>query len=193
MGLFLALWSADTVGGTIVRPPVFDDLVQQADRVVHGRVIDQHSFLDEYEGRRLVRTVVTIEIVELIKGENEGPTLELRFMGGEAEGWAMEISGMPHLAKSDEVVLFEKDNGRRVCPLVSWQFGHFMVEREETGKGVARVLRADRTPLQAATDVSRPLFDHQHSARMGQTGEAMTLTAFKAEIRGALKMGGGDE
>lgn len=183
LGLALFFCSHSLASATTVRPPSFDELVQRADRVYHARVVDRSSRVDSHQGRQIVRTEVVVEIIEPIAGEDAGARRHLRFLGGRADGLEMIVDGMPDLGMGDEVVLFERGNGSRVCPIVSWRYGHLRISRAADG-GTARVRRADFTPLRSVGDVGKPLFQRDAQIQAFKSGpEAMTLEQLMAEVR----------
>lgn len=193
LGPCLLLIGTTSLSGTTILPPTFETLVSRADRVLHARVIGQESFRDSFEGQPFVRTDVTVEVIETIAGEPAGEKVVLEFLGGQAGGLIMRIDGMPKFVAGDEVILFERGNGRTVCPLVSWQYGQYRVAREADG-AFPQVSRADRTLLRTVAQVSEPLFHHVNDVHAAEAkGEPMTLVAFKTAIRSAWSKGGRDE
>src|SRR6184192_3605353 len=79
---------------TTVVPLSFDQLVQQADVVFVGEVIDQRSVWDAAREGRSIVTQVTFDVVRVLKG-NVGLRTQLNFRGGSVGDITQEITGMP--------------------------------------------------------------------------------------------------
>jgi hypothetical protein len=121
----------------VVVPAAFDEMVAASQTVVHGHVIDLRAF--ETDGRRRIETVVTLRVVDALKG-NPGETVSFRVPGGDVGRYRRVIVGAPRFARGDEVVLFLKGS----APALPVPFG--------LGQGVYRVVRggdggATVTPL----------------------------------------------
>ena len=80
------------------------DLVREAQRVCCVRVESVEARLDARSG--FVFTHVKLRCLEDLKGKPEGPTLELRFVGGESANVRTVVAGMPRLRKGEECVVF---------------------------------------------------------------------------------------
>lgn len=191
--LAVILFSVVTSSATTVLPPTFTQLAQSADSVIHGRVLGHHVFQDDVRGHRIVRTQVRVRVMETLAGVDVGRTLDLLFLGGRADGLNMTVSGMPQFVEGEEVVLFVRDNGTSVCPLVHWSYGHYRVSRAAEG-GSPRVKRADFTPVAQVGDVERPLFERNAQMQALSDGnKAMGLGEFAEAVRSERGEGGRHE
>lgn len=183
----LLLLSAVGLEATTVRAPEFDQLVKRADRIVHGTVTATRAFWDEYEGRKLIRTEVSVRAVRTIGKPLEEGMVTLRFLGGQVDDMIMNVAGMPNFASGDEVVLFERGNGHSVCPLVGWKYGHYRVSRKADGSDPT-VRRSDFSPLLEVQAVTLPLRDQPGRVNaLNESKAGMDLDAFLqrvAELRG---------
>lgn len=131
-GLFVCLLVVSaTAGATSVRQLSLEELLEGAELVFEGRVVDiaTHS-LEAGSGGvgGLVYTTVTFEILDLVKGEYAQPTLTLSFLGGSAGGRSLVVEEMRLPAAGERGIYFVESLARRqVHPLYGWSQGHFLV------------------------------------------------------------------
>jgi hypothetical protein len=125
--LLIPLVSAAT---TIV-PADFAEMVAGSQTIVHGRVTDVRA--QATAGRRSIESLVTIAVLDAIKGTASGQVV-FRVPGGRIGRYRRVTVGAPEFAPGDEVVLFL--SGR--APAMPMPFG--------LNQGVYRV---NRTAAQA--------------------------------------------
>lgn len=146
-------YGPNTAQGTTVRDPSFAEMVEEADAIIQGEVIAISVYAEDYRGRAVIRTKVSMRI-ETSMGETvEGEQLELRFLGGEMDGRALHVDGMPKFREGERVVLFVKGNNRTVCPLVGWSNGRFKIFRDEDS-GVDYVVRNNGETVRAFAGIA---------------------------------------
>lgn len=119
-------------GATIIDPVTPRQLASEAELVFEGEVVAvDYSMSDAGRGLdALPHTFVTYQIDRLFKGDSElGDLIVLRFQGGPVPGsdLAMMVAGMPTFDVGDRDVLFVRDNGRAIAPLVGWGQGRFRI------------------------------------------------------------------
>lgn len=95
----------------------------------------------------------------------------MRLLGGELDGKGMRVAGMPRFKRGEEMILFVRGNGQRVCPVMGWRYGQFRVEQADGG-GSTRVLRADSSPVLRQ--------DIAEAAAVGVTDARRTMAADQA-------------
>ena len=150
---------AASLSAMVVTPAEFSEMVTASELVVHGRVIELRPQI--VGDRRTVETVVTLEVLDAIKGQ-PGATVYFRVPGGQIGRYRRFMVGAPEFASGDEVVLFLK--GRP--PAVPFPFGLsqgvYRVVRDAAGRSLVtppvvseapgRVVRGDasRRPLELA-------------------------------------------
>ncbi|MBI4881200.1 MAG: hypothetical protein HY812_16315 [Planctomycetes bacterium] len=110
------------------------DLVQQAELIVEAVVTDvayRNSDVADEADVSLPHTFVTLSIERAYKGASAaGSQLTLRMEGGpDGAGRVLVVSDVPLFRPGDRDILFIRDNGSSVCPLVGWQQGRFRVVR----------------------------------------------------------------
>jgi hypothetical protein len=148
-----------SLSAMVVVPAEFSEMVTASELVVHGRVADTRAQI--VGDRRTVETVVTLTVIDAIKGQ-PGTTVYFRVPGGQIGRYRRFMAGAPEFAAGDEVVLFLK--GR--APAVPFPFGLsqgvYRVVRDASGRTLVtppvvsdapgRVVRGDvsRRPLELA-------------------------------------------
>jgi hypothetical protein len=136
-----------SLGATTLAPADFEQMVAASQTIVRGRVERVQAVL---EGpRRTIETVVTLTVLDELKGETGGAVV-FRVPGGQIGQYRRVMIGAPELVEGDEVVVFLK--GR--APVVPMPFGLnqgvYRVQQTGTGRLVApfvpqpgRVVRGD--------------------------------------------------
>lgn len=106
-----------------------DQLVQQAEFIFEGKVIDvQYQFSQKSTGEPsgVPYTFVTYQIYGIQKGNYGAGTITLRFIGGaDANGVVFSMEGTPRFDLDDHDVLLVDKNGYELCPLVNCAQGRF--------------------------------------------------------------------
>jgi hypothetical protein len=162
----LTCWLVSAMA-TTVRPPSFEELVDQSKVVFRGTVLRMESrWTGEGHKRRVATSVVF-------------PELTLEFIGGAIGGYRVELAGQPRFSPGDRGVFFVENQNGKICPLLRLGHGRYRVERA-TG-GVERVARDDGTPLRRLTGVADPL--HADTEPRQATAEGgLTLGEFEQAI-----------
>lgn len=122
----ICLLCGEHLSAMVVVPAGFSEMVIDSELVVHGRVVAVRPQI--VGDRRTIETVVTIAVVDALKGQ-PGPTVYFRVPGGQVGRYRRFMVGAPEFAEGQEVVLFLK--GRP--PVVPFPFG--------LSQGVYRVVR----------------------------------------------------
>lgn len=166
------------VSATTVEPPTLRQMVNRADRIFLGQVVDIRS----YRTGTSIHTDVTFRTSEVLKG-TDAVLVVLTFLGGTVGEDTLEVSGMPHFDISDEQVLFSVDAKRQISPVVGVWHGRVRVTHDRA-TGTARVLRNDGTPFERSTAVTeRPA---EASDRLIMP---MRLDAFLRDVRDLVRQG----
>lgn len=112
----------------------FEPMVAQAERVVHGRVIDSTTG----SSGQYIWTHYRIEVLDTLKGS---PLAQIVVSepGGEWEGRRQELSGAVQFAPGEEVILFLYRT-----PVGYWRtLGYWQGKFEVTGPGAARSVHSN--------------------------------------------------
>jgi hypothetical protein len=119
LGLLLAHGSARA---TVLVPLTLEELVAASEVIFIGTITDSRS---SAEGE-LVYTTVRFAVENVVAGELDGEVLELRFLGGSAEGQKTEVTGQSIPAVGEHGLFFVDDTVRDlVNPLTGWSQGNF--------------------------------------------------------------------
>lgn len=108
------------------------EIVRDAHRVVCVECSSCVPRLDPRTG--LVFTQVKLRVLETLKGEPEGPTLELSILGGEAGGRKTVVSGMPRFQAGRESVLCLKRRKDGAWLVSLAHRGHVPILRDKKGQ-----------------------------------------------------------
>ena len=93
-----------TANATQVISITTEKMSQQAEVIIHGRVLGQKVHWDKTHTRIL--TLSQIEIIEKIKGPALPTTITLYQVGGRLDGLSMHILGALKFNQGEEIVLF---------------------------------------------------------------------------------------
>ncbi len=113
--LFLPLLA----GASSIRRMDMDEIASRAELVFEGRVIARRVV--HVPNSRTLRTEVTFEVDEVIKGNLDGDRVTLFFLGGVADGVALRVSDLLIPELGEQGIYFVESLSRPlVNPLVGW-------------------------------------------------------------------------
>lgn len=149
--LLLALLVAPAQAVTVA-PLSFAELVRQSSRVVYARVVEVRS--QWTEDRRRIESLVTVEIVQSLKGTAAGE-LVVTVPGGQVGRYLNLMPGAPVFTRGDLAVLFLTARGARLPITTGFTQGIYRVTRDAASGATlvmppaveaagARVVRGDR-------------------------------------------------
>ena len=169
--LIVLAWVCNApVRAMVVVPADFAEMVAASQTIVRGRVVDVQSY--ETAGRRTIESLVTVEVVESIKGNpgsagaaGSGRVVYFRLPGGQVGRYRRVMVGAPQCARGDEVVLFLKGTAPAVPMPFGLTQGIYRVSRDAAGRatvkpggsaGADRLVRGDpaRVPVALGTFTS---------------------------------------
>jgi hypothetical protein len=173
---------AAPAGATTVRSLDVGELATRAELVFEGRVLARET---RTGARGALRTCVSFEVLEIVKGPPVATPYELCFAGGASGSREVRVEGMRYPEAGERGIYFVGAvRGGRTNPLLGWDQGRFLVAEGPdpivtTAEGAPVVgLGRDRSPPAGPSDgVAR-------GARLARPGERpLTPAAFKARIR----------
>lgn len=155
--VLLVLLAPTRVLATVVLPADFATVVNGAEIIVSGQVVDVRSQLT---GARTIESFVTVAVVDAVKGE-PGRTVTFRVPNGTVGRYRRVTIGAPEFVEGDRVVLFLRARPPRMPILFGLSQGVYRVAASggqdmvlpapvmARGVSAARVVRGDpaRTPL----------------------------------------------
>jgi hypothetical protein len=131
IGLFIVGLSvlAASASASSVRQVSLNEMTAVCEFIFEGRVTGQQVKTGTEAGD--IRTVVTFEVLDVIKGEAVGDTVELQFLGGTFGDRALKVTDM-HLPQIGEKGIYFVESLERqyVNPICAWDQGHFLIERD---------------------------------------------------------------
>jgi len=135
----LFLWPL-AAGASSVRSMSLEEVAGHAGLIFEGRVIGRQVVAGQ--GKRSIHTLVTFQVLDVIKGRSPGETLTLSFMGGDTGHRSLVVSDLRLPKVGEHGIYFVADPARRfINPLVGWHQGHYLVTRDRaTGRQVVRTL-----------------------------------------------------
>jgi hypothetical protein len=106
-----------------------EEMLANSQLVFEGRVVGLK--VRGGPGKRQIYTYITLEILDVIKGDYTGNTIELRYLGGKLGEESLAVTDMelPQLGEHG-IYFVERLQQGLVHPLYGWQQGHFLVEFE---------------------------------------------------------------
>ncbi len=138
--LLCTLLFASTSKATTVRSFNVNELLSEAEFVFEGEVIAVETGMDA--NNHWIVTDITFQINDVVKGTDQGNTIELRFVGGEYNGKKVHIPDMKYPAPGEKGIYFvESLNEYLINPLFGWTQGHYIIKTDQ--KGVERVNTAE--------------------------------------------------
>jgi len=145
----MAMLCSTSLHAMVVLPAEFNEMVSASQTIVQGRIIDVRSY--ETAGRRTIESLVTVQVVDAIKGQ-PGTIAYFKLPGGQVGRYRRVMVGVPQFTQGDEVVLFLKGSAPAVPMPFGLTQGVYRVNRDVSGRvvvmpaiagGSGRVVRGD--------------------------------------------------
>lgn len=102
--LLASFFSVPATATTVIKLSL-EKMALSSDVIAHGSVT-RVEVVAVNGNQRHLRTDVTIQVRDMIKGDRGTKELTLKLIGGTRGKWAMRIPGMPSFKQGEEVVLF---------------------------------------------------------------------------------------
>jgi len=172
-----------------------DQVAEQAELIFEGEVILSETRQESATG--VISSYLTFRIDDVVKGDYDAATVELKFMGGVFNGQIVQVSGMRIPETGEQGIYFVESVSRDLInPLLGWSQGHFIVVEED---GVRRISTADNKPVTEVESVSsiplvikkpQAVIEGKSDSAAGVTsesssimiGRALTVDEFKQRI-----------
>lgn len=151
--LLALLLTPAVVSALSLVPPDFNQLVDESDSIFQGEVLYVGSGWKGSGADRHIVSNVQFRVIRVLKGSAPNPqTLEV--FGGTVNDRSMRIPGLPQFKVGDNLLLFVKDNGKTICPLVGIYHGLLRVSKD-AATGTERLALHDGTPLTDTKQIGR--------------------------------------
>jgi hypothetical protein len=132
--------------GRSFAPKEFDQMVAEAEQIFVGTVAAADSWRLP---AGLIVTDVTFATSEVLKGP-VGGVVTLLMPGGTVEDETLKVSGLPALEVGATYLVFVRDNGSAIVPVVGGDQGLFRIARDP-GSGRELALDARGKPIASET------------------------------------------
>ncbi len=114
-------------------PPTEDrDLVERADLIVVGTVLDSSSRMEE----RRIWTTSTLAVERVLKGTHSASTIDITELGGHADGKIMLIPGSAQYTKAERVLVFLRQRENGTWLTASMSLGRFRFRSLPDGRAI---------------------------------------------------------
>ncbi len=121
------------------------DLAKSAETIFEGTVVS--SNVVPGVDNKPPHTCLTFTVTDVIAGKDPGKSLVLCFLGGEVNGQRTVVSDMTYPVVGEHgIYLAESTSQAMVNPLIGWDQGRFLVEKD-TVTGTEKVLTSHRHPV----------------------------------------------
>ncbi|MEL0084044.1 MAG: hypothetical protein VW985_13530 [Gammaproteobacteria bacterium] len=196
--VILMLTLAGVASATSVRTMNIDELVAGSELVVEGQVL-QISVDQDANNPRIVTTTVLVEVIEVLKGEFDQPTISLSFLGGTYGDRRLKVEAMEYPDVNEHGIYFIESTGRQqVHPLLGWSQGHMVLLPDSGGQLRVHSRAGDPVALSKVTNQLMvqsegpkppiPQEPFRHGVKMTATlpaspEPAMLAVDFKAKIK----------
>lgn len=174
ISLFLLFLAAS--GWTLMISLSTEDLTQEAENIIVGKVVKKECRYDE-EGKRIY-TYVTISVEEDLKGKTGGKEITVRHLGGEVGEIGLWVEDTPSFEEDEEVLLFLKKGKKpEVREIVGRAQGKFRVKRDEFS-GERMVVSKEKEVYEKGCGIVR------------EERKTISLVDFKKEIKEIMRKHG---
>ena len=110
-----------------------DDISRQAEVIAIAKVAGLSA--EWNEAHTMIRTRVTLNVDQYVKGGTAGNALTLYVPGGEVDGVGEVYSDMPRFKADEEVFVFAKKDTRGLYRIAGGEQGKYTIQRDAvTGK-----------------------------------------------------------
>lgn len=138
------------VGATTILGIDIDQLTADAELIFEGEVILTETREDSRSG--IISTYVTFDVVDVMKGDYDATSIELKFMGGAFDGRIVQVSGLKIPQMGEQGIYFVESTSRDLInPLLGWSQGHFIIVDDD---GERRISTAHEKPVTEVQGVS---------------------------------------
>jgi hypothetical protein len=129
MRIILALVLTLMAGGPVAMATTlakmsFIEVSRAADGVLIGTVADISS---QRAHNGIIYSFVTLNDLEIVRGNYSGKQFTLRLEGGEVAGEIQRIEGAPQFREGERVMVFVDGNGQNMVPVAGWTQGLFRI------------------------------------------------------------------
>ncbi|MBT3532123.1 MAG: hypothetical protein HOF74_05615 [Gammaproteobacteria bacterium] len=127
-----------------------DQVALDAEFIFEGEVVFRET--RQESGSGIISTYVTFAINDVLKGDYDADSIELKFMGGAFNGQVVQVSGLRIPEDGEQGIYFVESVSRDLInPLIGWSQGHFVIVDDN---GDRRISTADDKPVTQVQSVA---------------------------------------
>ena len=127
-----------------------DQVALDAEFIFEGEVVFRET--RQESGSGIISTYVTFAINDVLKGDYDADSIELKFMGGAFNGQVVQVSGLRIPKDGEQGIYFVESVSRDLInPLIGWSQGHFVIVDDN---GDRRISTADDKPVTQVQSVA---------------------------------------
>ncbi len=156
-------------------------------RVTASRVVQQ-------PGSRAIHTLITFEVLDVLKGDYAEPNIELSFLGGSKGEITMHVTDLNRPGVGDRGIYFVENPSRsQVNPFYGWDQGHYKLKYQPDLGQMAVVTHNGKSIYgvddKAVAGVSALSHGVARGVRLSAIADDKPLTPaqFKQQVRGMLR------
>jgi len=146
-------------------------------------------------GSRAIHTLVTFEVLDVIKGDHTDSTIELSFLGGSKGEITMHVTDLHRPKVGERGVYFVENPARpQVNPLYGWDQGHYLIKYQPELGRMAVTTRSGKAiygvQSKAATGratLNRGVARGIATSASAAVSDPLTSDDFKQQIRQVLQ------
>ena len=124
---FVALLCAPFSVASTLLELSFSEVASEAQLIFEGEVLGMES---QYVADGTIRTFVRFQIIDVLKGDYTGGTIDLSYLGGQVGTRQMRVSELQMPSVGEVGIYFvESIDEPMLSPLVGWAQGHYLIQR----------------------------------------------------------------
>ncbi len=157
-------------------------------RVSASRVVRQPD-------SRVIHTLITFEVLDVLKGDFTDSNIELSFLGGSKGDITMHVADLNRPAMGERGIYFvENPNRNQVNPLYAWDQGHYLLKYQASLGRMAVTTRkgdliyaVDAKSVAATSALSKGVASGIQISASTSADKPLSAVAFKQQVREMLK------
>jgi hypothetical protein len=143
---------------------------------------------------RAIHTLITFEVLDVLKGEYAEPSIELSFLGGSKGEVTMHVTDLNRPGVGERGIYFVENPARsQVNPFYGWDQGHYKLKYHADLGQMAVMTRSGKTIYRVDSKALAGVSALSHGVARGiklsasAADKPLTSAGFKQQIRGMLQ------
>lgn len=161
--------------------------------IFEGRVSASRAV--QKPGSRVIHTLITFEVLDVLKGDYQDSSIELSFLGGSKGDVTMRVTDLHRPGQGERGIYFVENPSRpQVNPLYGWDQGHYLMKYQpklgrmvmETRSGKA-IYAVESKAVVGVSALSSGVAEGISTSFSVVADKPLTTVEFKQRIRGMLQ------